>query len=99
MIASLSAAGRRSGEFEAARQLGWVMVLALRQCRTWPEDVRAQKIAELTAVLGLDFPEPAYPLPPSEEKPFWQTSLTLASGVRMEQVHQAFLMPAALPKP
>ena len=99
LIASLSAAGRRSGEFEAARQLGWVMVLALRQCRTWPEDVRAQKIAELTAVLGLDFPGPAYPLPPSEEKPFWQTSLTLASGVRMEQVHQAFLMPAALPKP
>jgi len=92
-IASLSAAGARCGDLEAARLLGWVMVAALREDTSWPEDRRAAAIAALESSLVLGFPSPAYPQPPSPEKPFWQTSLSAARGADMAAIRAAFQLP------
>jgi len=96
-IASLSAAGARCGDLETARLLGWVMIAALREDASWPEDRRAAAIAALESSLGLGFPSPAYPQPPSLEKPFWQTSLSAARDADMAAIRAAFLK--ASPKP
>lgn len=96
-IASLSAAGGRCGDLETARLLGWVMTAALREDASWPEDRRAAAIANLESSLSLGFPSPAYPQPPSAEKPFWQTSLSAARDADMAAIRAAFLQ--ASPKP
>ena len=96
-IASLSAAGARCGDIETARLLGWVMVAALREDALWPEGQRAKAISNLEKTLALEFPSPAYPQPPSPEKPFWQTSLSAARDADMAAIRAAFLQ--ASPKP
>jgi len=89
-IASLSAAGARCGDLETARLLGWVMIAALREDASWPEDRRAAAIAALESSLSLGFPSPAYPQPPSSQKPFWQTSLSAARDADMDAIRSAF---------
>ena len=89
-IASLSAAGARCGDLETARLLGWVMVAALREDALWPEGQRAKAISNLEKTLALEFPSPAYPQPPSPEKPFWQTSLSAARDADMAAIRAAF---------
>ena len=89
-IASLSAAGARCGDLETARLLGWVMVAALREDASWPEGRRAVAIANIESSLALGFPSPAYPQPPSSEKPFWQTSLSAARDADIERIREAF---------
>ena len=89
-IASLSAAGARCGDLESARLLGWVLIAALREDASWPEGQRAVAIANLEKSLALAFPSPAYPEPPSPEKPFWQTSLSAARDADMAAIRAAF---------
>ncbi|MFM8893205.1 MAG: multiheme c-type cytochrome [Planctomycetia bacterium] len=89
-IAALSAAGARCGELETARLLGWVMVAALREDPSWPEDRRAAAIGSLESSLALGFPSPAYPEPSSAQKPFWQTSLSAARDADMAAIRAAF---------
>jgi len=89
-IASLSAAGARCGDLETARLLGWVMIAALREDVSWPEDRRAEAIAALESSLSLGFPSPAYPQPPSAQKPFWQTSLSASRDADMAAIRAAF---------
>ena len=92
-IASLSAAGSQCGDLETARLLGWVMIAALREDASWPEDRRAAAIAKLESSLSLGFPSPAYPQPPSSQKPFWQTSLSAARDADMAAIRAAFQLP------
>jgi hypothetical protein len=96
-IASLSAAGARCGDLETARLLGWVMIAALREDASVPDNQRATAIAALESSLALGFPSPAYPQPPAPEKPFWQTSLSATRDIDVERIRAAFLQ--ASPKP
>jgi len=89
-IASLSTAGGRCGDLETARLLGWVMVAALREDASLPENQRTTAIATLESSLALGFPSPAYSQPPSPEKPFWQTSLSAARDADIERIRAAF---------
>jgi hypothetical protein len=89
-IAALAAAGARFGELETARLLGWVMIAALREDPSWPEDRRESAIAAIESSLSLGFPSPAYPEPPSSQKPFWQTSLSAARDADMAAIRAAF---------
>ena len=100
LIALLCEAGMRTGDFESARQIGWVMVLALKSTREWTENVRKAKILELTKLLSLEFPHPAYPTlsdsslnGSSRDDPFWKTTLSVTPRVNMARVHAAFQMP------
>jgi hypothetical protein len=92
-IASLSVAGGRCGDLETARLLGWVMVAALREDASLPENQRNTSIAALESSLALGFPTPAYPQPPLAEKPFWQTSLSAARDTDIERIRAAFQLP------
>lgn len=96
-IAAIAAAGSRCGDLETARLLGWVMIAALREDASWPEDRRAAAIAALESSLVLAFPSPACPQPPSLEKPFWQTSLSAARDADMAAIRAAFQQ-AATPR-
>ena len=89
-IVSLSAAGARCGELESARLLGWVMIAALREDASYPEDRRGLAIASLESSLALGFPSPAYPQPRAPPKPFWQTSLSAARDADMAAIRAAF---------
>jgi hypothetical protein len=98
-IEQILAAGQNVGDFESARLLAWGLIHGLSSNADWPEDVRARKIAELTALLALEFPTPAYPSPPAQEKPFWQTSLAAAPVADIGRVRAAFELPPAARKP
>ena len=98
-IEQISAAGQQAGDFESARLLAWALIHGLSSNADWSEDVRARKIAELTALLALEFPTPAYPSPPAQEKPFWQTSLAAAPATDIGRVRAAFELPSAARKP
>ncbi|MCE9629378.1 MAG: cytochrome c family protein [Planctomycetia bacterium] len=89
----LAAAGRNVGDFESARMLAWALMHGLAGADAWPQDIRTQKISELSRLLALGFPTPAYPLPPSPEKPFWQTSLAAAPDADIDRVRKAFRLP------
>jgi hypothetical protein len=96
-IGRISVAGARCGDLETARLLGWVMIAALREDATWPEGPRAAAIANLEKKLALSFPSPAYPQPPSSQKPFWETSLSAARDADIGRIRAAFQQ--ASPKP
>ena len=96
-IGRISVAGARCGDLETARLLGWVMIAALREDATWPEGPRAAAIANLEKKLALPFPSPAYPQPPSSQKPFWETSLSAARDADIGRIRAAFQQ--ASPKP
>ena len=96
-IGRISVAGARCGDLETARLLGWVMIAALREDATWPEEPRAAAIANLEKKLALPFPSPAYPQPPSSQKPFWETSLSAARDADIGRIRAAFQQ--ASPKP
>jgi hypothetical protein len=98
-IEQILAAGQNVGDFESARLLAWGLIHGLSSNADWPEDVRARKIAELTALLALEFPTPAYPSPPAQEKTFWQTSLAAAPATDIGRVRAAFELPPAARKP
>ena len=98
-IEQILAAGQNVGDFESARLLAWGLIHGLSSNADWPEDVRARKIAELTALLALEFPTPAYPSPPAQDKPFWQTSLAAAPAADIGRVRAAFELPPAARKP
>ena len=98
-IKQILAAGQNVGDFESARLLAWGLIHGLSSNADWPEDVRARKIAELTALLALEFPTPAYPSPPAQDKPFWQTSLAAAPAADIGRVRAAFELPPAARKP
>lgn len=98
-IEQISAAGQHAGDFESARLLAWALIHGLSSNADWSEDVRARKIAELTALLALEFPTPAYPSPPAQEKPFWQTSLAAAPATDIARVRAAFELPPAAREP
>jgi|GEM_PF-2490944 len=82
------------GDFESARQLGWVMVLTLEETLSMPSGVRRQKTEALRGILAFDFP-PVYQEDSSETQPFWQKSLSVGATLQMHEVHTAFEMPAA----
>ncbi|MFM7291944.1 MAG: multiheme c-type cytochrome [Planctomycetia bacterium] len=88
--ATLVAAGERVGDLESARLLGWVLQAALREDGAANATAREAVIADLGTVLALDFPSPAYPEPPSTQKPFWQTSLSAAADADIDRIHAAF---------
>ena len=96
-IERISSSGRDVGDFESARLLAWAMLHGLTAHPDWPADVQDRKAAELTAVLALQFPKPAYPPPTAQVKPFWQTSLTAAPAADIARVRAAFELPAAVP--
>jgi hypothetical protein len=54
------------------------------------EGERVAAIENLGRVLALGFPSPAYPAPPSTQKPFWQTSLSAAADADIDRIHAAF---------
>lgn len=89
----IAAAGRQVGDFESARMLAWALTHGLAVSDAWPQDRRERTIAELSRLLSLGFPTPAYPAPPSHEKPFWQTSLAAAPDADLDQVRKAFDLP------
>jgi hypothetical protein len=91
----IAAAGRAVGDFDSARILAWALTHGLANADAWPQDMRSEKIAELSRLLLLGFPTPAYPVPPSPEKPFWQTSLTAAPDADIARVRKAFELPPA----
>jgi len=100
--ARIAAAGREVGDFESARMLAWALTHGLANADAWPQDMRARKIAELSRLLALGFPSPAYPvsLAPGNlapEKPFWQTSLVAAPDADIARVREAFRLPSAPP--
>lgn len=97
-IERISASGQDVGDFESARLLAWAMLHGLPAHPDWPADVRTRKAAELTAALSLQFPRPAYPAPTAQTKPFWQTSLSVATGIDIARVRDAFALPAAGPR-
>ncbi|MEI6240879.1 MAG: multiheme c-type cytochrome [Planctomycetia bacterium] len=98
-IEQISAAGQNVGDFESARLLAWGLIHGLSSNGDWSGDVRARKIAELTAMLALEFPTPAYPSPPTQGKPFWQTSLAAAPATDIARVRAAFELPPAAATP
>jgi hypothetical protein len=98
-IEQLAAAGRQVGDFESARLLAWALIHGLSTHPDWPADVRARKIAELNALLKLEFPTPAYPTPPAPGTPFWQTSLAAAPAADIARVRDAFKLPPAAGTP
>ena len=91
----IAAAGRAVGDFDSARILAWALTHGLANADAWPQGMRSEKIAELSRLLLLGFPTPAYPVPPSPEKPFWQTSLTAAPDADIARVRKAFELPPA----
>jgi hypothetical protein len=94
-IERLAASGQHVGDFESARLLAWALIHGLSSTTAWPEDARARKIAELTTLLMLEFPTPAYPRPPAPGQPFWQTSLAAAPATDIARVRAAFELPPA----
>lgn len=94
-IERVSTSGRGVGDFESARLLAWALQHGLATHADWPQDVRTRKTAELSALLALQFPTPAYPRPPAPGKPFWQTSLAAAPGADIARVRGAFELPPA----
>ena len=98
-IEQISAAGQNVGDVESARLLAWGLIHGLSSNADWPKGVRARKIAELTALLALEFPTPAYPSSPAQDKPFWQTSLAAAPATDIARVRAAFELPPAASKP
>ena len=96
-IERLAAAGGRCGDLETARLLGWVLIAALREDASWPEEQRAAAIAQLEKSLALAFPSTAYPQPPSPEKPFWQTSLSAARDADIDRIRAAFMRASPTP--
>ena len=89
-MAKLAAAGERAGDLESARLLGWVLQTALREDGGVHPPARDAAIGSLEKVLALAFPSPAYPEPPSTQKPFWQASLSAARDADIDRIHAAF---------
>jgi hypothetical protein len=89
-IGRLTVAGTRCGDLETARLLGWVLIVSMREDASWPEETRSAAIAKLEKSLLLAFPSPAYPQPPSQEKPFWETSLSAARDADIAAIRAAF---------
>jgi hypothetical protein len=80
--ATLSRAGAVAGDFESARQIGWVLTPLLAD-----DPAAAQRLRK---ALSLDFPTPAYPEPGSAAKPFWETSLSAAAAADVAGIRAAF---------
>ena len=94
-VQALAAAGESVGDFESARQLAWPLVAAMARDPAWSSADRDTVTRRLGTVLGLGFPQPAYPEPGSAVEPFWRTSLSTAGSVDMDRVHEAFRLPPA----
>jgi len=93
--AALARAGGTSGDFESARQIGWVLAPLLDGGRLDGAPAADAAVAKrLRATLALDFPTPAYPEPGSAAKPFWETSLSAAAAAHVEDIRAAFPAPA-----